>query len=79
MNSTEMRAAAERIRVSTHPAAEEIADLLADAATELSHHETVWDQCGELWLPTAKTDITRWLYPRHIALAQKLTQTQVIL
>jgi hypothetical protein len=77
MNSAAMAAAADRIRSSTHPAAVEIADLLTDTATELSHHEAVWDQCGELWLPTAKADITRWLYGRHIALAQKLTGEKV--
>jgi hypothetical protein len=75
MNSTAMRAAAERIRVSTHPAATQIADLLADTALELGVREQNW--ATNEWGPSVQADINRWLYARHIALAEKLTQTEV--
>jgi hypothetical protein len=75
--SADLAAAADRIRASTHPAAEEIADLLNDAALELGVREQNWT--NQEWAPSVQADLTRWLYPRHIALAQKLTQTQVIL
>lgn len=74
MNSAAMAAAADTIRVSTHPAAVEIADLLADAALELGVREQNWDK--QQWAPVVQADLTRWLYGRHIALAQKLTQVR---
>ena len=72
MNSADLAAAAARIRAGTHPAATEIADLLDDAATELSHRETVWENTQ--WPPTIQADLTRWLFGKHIALARALTQ-----
>jgi len=72
VNAAEMAAAAATIRASTHPAAVEIADLLTDTAHELNIREQNWAK--QEWAPVVQTDLTRWLYKRHIALAQKLTQ-----
>lgn len=75
MNSTEMLAAADRIRSSRHPAAAEIADLLTDTAAELRHREQNWNT--QEWPATVQTDLTHWLYKRHIALAHALTTKEV--
>lgn len=75
MNSVAFQAAADRIRASTHPAAREIADLLTDTAQELAVREQNWAK--QEWPATVQTDLTHWLYKRHIALANTLTTKEV--
>lgn len=74
MKSAELKQAAQQIKASQHPAATQIADLLDHAATELAHAENNWTLCQ--YTATVQTDLTRWLYGRHIAIAQALTGDQ---
>lgn len=72
MNSTELRAAAEQIRASQHPAAHEIADLLDDTATLLAIREQIWTACE--YTPAVQALLTENLWGREIAIAKTLTE-----
>jgi len=76
MTSSEIQAAADRIRASAHPAAHQIADLLADTARNLTTRENLWTLCG--YTPTRQNELANSIWGREIAIAQALTTDEVM-
>jgi hypothetical protein len=72
MNTLELEQAAQKVRASQHPAAQEIADLLHHAAQTLAIRENVWTQCE--YPPVVQNDLTRHHYKHEIAIARALTR-----